>query len=1393
MSTESDGRNIATKKSGHKVVAGPEISKNPPTPPAGPIPGPYVIAASSSTAKSTGAKLTVGGGEALTIDSVMDADPPANQPSQPTGGDIQTFAVKGKVPVTSATATLKVSGKDVARTGDRAAVNTIAPQQEMAQMTGVLMEGASLAAGGGSAGGDGSASGSTAAGKPAQSADQEPAPGASSSPKAPSCEKDPVAVLSGFVIDSDDDLTLPGAIELSWSRHYSTQRHREQGLLGKGGWVLSLEQWVQPGEGRLEVRLEDGRSAYFEPIEAGQKSFHRRERLELHARARGGTLSYQLYDLSTRLWRDFAPQVSGGLARLTAISDAHGNTIRLQYEGDRLGRVIDTAGRELRLSHTDQGYLSRVEVWARPPRTPAERDQGVPAEELSLQTWIDYAYDSDECLAQVTDALGYSDRYQYDIERRRTCYTLKNGQSFYYAYDPVHGRCIKTWGDDGLHSGVFERRPDHEVFTHGGPEPRHYQGTEDGFTLLEETLDQTYQRKRQYDDDRYLLSEENAAGHAYQFGYDSRGNRTSVIDPAGNETQWELLDDLPVKHISPEGHQTRYTHDERGQLVGAAYPTGERYRLGYDTHGRVTDIHGSGQDGAAGPSFGFAYDEHHNLIEETDSRGAAARYRYDALGRPIERSDALGRITHVTYDLLGQPTAIRYPDGSHTATTYDPLGNVASFTDALGHTTHLRYAGTGVLVELSEPATGASRGSQRWRFVYDKAERLRKIINPRREEYEYRYDAVGRVIEERPFDGRVLRYQYDKAEQLSRIERPDQSWRRFHYDPLGNVVSDHCPDGAITFKRDKLGRLLEARVDEDEGQVVTVLERDELGRVIAEEQDGKRITYQLDRQGRHIARTLPNEAGGATTRYRYDAFGAFTEVEHDDHKVAVERDALGRETRRTVAGDAFEQLRSYDAMDRLAEQVVQTAQRGAALGQELSQLSHRKWHYDRAGRPTAMEDDRWGTTTYQYDPLGQLIEARRGGRSEVFEYDVTGSLQNILSSLDQVGHIAPWRIEQGNVLTEKNGVRYENDRCCRRTKKVEPAETRGGPERTTTYHWDVRDRLREVGLADGRRVYYRYDAFARRVEKEIVTPLEGQLHEQLTRALSGEGAPPLQTETTTFLWDGDVLCAELRGDVSAETPGVRVHVHEPGTFVPLLQVEDGQAFTVVGDHLGMPKELIDPQGRVAWAAAHSAWGKVVEAQRDSGTAEVESPFRLLGQYHDEETGLCYTRHRYFDAETGRWCSPDPLGLAGGRNLAAFDGAPGSDVDPLGLACPAAQAKAQQGNEDYPGVDDWKNVIIPKGTRLVMGEPGAAGFFTTPDAVASVGAGRRAVFEGLQVKRHETHGYRSRMGVYEFIADTPAATSTTSANTGHGAGGLPQFYVPDWQTNTARLGEIPLGP
>ena len=153
----------------------------------------------------------------------------------------------------------------------------------------------------------------------------------------------------------------------------------------------------------------------------------------------------------------------------------------------------------------------------------------------------------------------------------------------------------------------------------------------------------------EYEQDRYILSEKNAAGESYRFEYDARGNRTKAIDPAGNEASWRYHADLPVEHSARDGHVTKYEHDGRGALVAASYPSGERYLVGYDAHGRVTEI--ADRDGVR---LSFGYDSHHNLTSQTDARGATTRYWYDALGRAVLRQDGLGRVTRVSYDRLGR-------------------------------------------------------------------------------------------------------------------------------------------------------------------------------------------------------------------------------------------------------------------------------------------------------------------------------------------------------------------------------------------------------------------------------------------------------------------------------------------------------------------------------------------------------------------------------------------------------------------------------------------------------------------------------------------------------------------------------------------------------------------
>ncbi len=97
---------------------------------------------------------------------------------------------------------------------------------------------------------------------------------------------------------------------------------------------------------------------------------------------------------------------------------------------------------------------------------------------------------------------------------------------------------------------------------------------------------------------------------------------------------------------------------------------------------------------------------------------------------------------------------------------------------------------------------------------------------------------------------------------------------------------------------------------------------------------------------------------------------------------------------------------------------------------------------------------------------------------------------------------------------------------------------------------------------------------------------------------------------------------------------------------------------------------------------------------------MDTPLRFQGQYYDEETGLHYNRHRYYNPNTGRFLTPDPIKLAGGINNYQYVPNPINWVDPLGLAsCPGEENAAQQDNQISETVDEGTNApdVTKEGT------------------------------------------------------------------------------------------------
>ena len=226
-------------------------------------------------------------------------------------------------------------------------------------------------------------------------------------------------------------------------------------------------------------------------------------------------------------------------------------------------------------------------------------------------------------------------------------------------------------------------------------------------------------------------------------------------------------------------------------------------------------------------------------------------------------------------------------------------------------------------------------------------------------------------------------------------------------------------------------------------------------------------------------------------------------------------------------------------------------------------------------------------------------------------------------------------------------------------------ETRGkGDPLETTFTYNFSNQLVQV-VKDGQATEYAYDPIGRRIRKQD------------------------SFGSTQYLWAGDQLTQEARNSSK------KTYIFEPESFKPLAMAQDGEIYHYHLDHLGTPRELTNQQGSIVWKARYKTYGNV--ALKD--VEEVENNLRFQGQYFDQESGLHYNRHRYYDPSVGQFTTQDPIGLLGGVNNYQYAPNPVGWVDPLGLMC---KEKDNYIPDDYDILSD--SFIGAHGLRIPDGDP-----------------------------------------------------------------------------------------
>jgi RHS repeat-associated protein len=279
--------------------------------------------------------------------------------------------------------------------------------------------------------------------------------------------------------------------------------------------------------------------------------------------------------------------------------------------------------------------------------------------------------------------------------------------------------------------------------------------------------------------------------------------------------------------------------------------------------------------------------------------------------------------------------------------------------------------------------------------------------------------------------------------------------------------------------------------------------------------------------------------------------------------------------------------------------------------------------YDNAGNRVSKTNLLNGITEqYTYDPLYQLTQVIQGGTTtERYTYDAVG---NRLSSLN----LPTYSYNSSNELTATSAAAFTYDANGNTLTKADSAGT-------TQYSWDFENRLIQAVVPAVGTTTFRYDSFGRRIQK------------------SGPNG------TVTYIYDG----ANVVEEVDSAGNFLGRYIQGAGIDGPLSELRSGANAFYEVDGLGSVTSLSSATGTILESYVYDSFGNV-GAQRGS----FGNPYRYTARDYDPETGLQYSRARYYDLSVGRFISEDPLGpVIGNLNIYKYvQNNPLTFVDPSGL-------------------------------------------------------------------------------------------------------------------------------
>jgi YD repeat-containing protein len=193
-------------------------------------------------------------------------------------------------------------------------------------------------------------------------------------------------------------------------------------------------------------------------------------------------------------------------------------------------------------------------------------------------------------IVQVTDAMGNSEMWEYNLNGQVMRYTDKLGLNTYYGYDDYGNKTSERLPNGGVTSYIYENNN--------------------------------------------LVMAKNAKNAVWIWQYNEEGFLTVRIGPAKDITRYEYTNDLLTKVIDANGLETHLSYNAENSLEKVTLPNGEETNWKYNGQGQL--LHAvSNQD----TSVNYHYDELGRVKQMKTVDGNMVHLKYDGVGNVVEAKD----------------------------------------------------------------------------------------------------------------------------------------------------------------------------------------------------------------------------------------------------------------------------------------------------------------------------------------------------------------------------------------------------------------------------------------------------------------------------------------------------------------------------------------------------------------------------------------------------------------------------------------------------------------------------------------------------------------------------------------------------------------------------------